>query len=214
MPTNIVAASILSLQIVLPAFNQFAEKAGLDIQLPLEEKRVTRSYVGKKSASLMATFDQRHQFNWFSVHGNTFQGRIYYEDLEASAPRRSDSQSRELTKRPSLISTNEAKELGDRCLKNLGFDFRKIKAGAPHVGQYTYQDKPEDERALMPFFGIRWFPKGKKKPEWHDILVEMEVSGLTKKIVRFTPSPRADKAVAVDLRGFMTNRTENPRGSQ
>jgi len=99
-------------------------------------------------------------------------------------------------------------------LKNLGFDLKKIKAGPPRVGQFTYQENPEDDPMLVPLFGIRWFPKSVKKPEWHDRLVEVQVSGLTKKIVYFSASPAADVGVAIDLRQFMTNRTEKPHGSQ
>jgi len=51
----------------------------------------------------------------------------------------------------------------------------------------------------LPGYVIRFIKKGVKKPEWHDSHMEIEVSGLTKKITRFTASPQLFKAVSVDL---------------
>jgi len=211
--TNLVASGVLSLQLLLPAFNQFAERAALDMQLPLEERRITKSHVGKFSSSLMATFDDRHHFVWHSTERDVYKGRIYYTDRELNGSV-GPSKFRQLTNQPALISTNEARAIAEQCLKNLGFDLKKIKAGEPRVGQFTYQEKPTDQPMPVPLFGVRWFPKRIRKPEWHDILVEVEVSGRMKKIVYFSASPGADDGVAIDLRQFRTNRTEKPHGSQ
>lgn len=208
--TNLVASGVLSLQLLLPGFNHFAERAALDVQIPLEERRVTKSHVGKLSSSLMATFDDRHQFNWHSTEHDVYKGRIYYTDRELNGSI-GGLRFRQLTNQPALITTNEARAIAEQALKNLGFDLKKIKAGEPRVGQFTYQEKPGDVPMPVPLFGVRWFPKRIKKPDWHDILVELEVSGRTKKVVYFSASPAADSAVAVDLRQFMTNRTGNIR---
>lgn len=212
MPTNLVAATVLSLQLVLPAFDQFADRAELGLRLPLVEKRLTKSHVGRSSPSLMAIFDDRHQFNWNSSPTDTYKGSVGYYDNQNSVPRMERSKLPELAKQKSLLSTIEAKEIAEQGLKNLGYDLKKVKAGPPVVRQWTYDSqKPGEESVPLPAFGLRWFPKGKKNPHWSEVLVEMEVSGLTKKVTRFTASPAAVKAVAVDLRQFMTNRTDKPR---
>jgi len=211
--TNLVVTGALSLRLLMPAFNHVAERAHLDVQLPLGEGRVTKFYIGKGSPSLMATIDSHHQFNWHSTERDFYKGRIYYRDTEFNGSI-GPSGFRQLTNQVSIISTNEAKAIAERCLKDLGFDLKKIKASEPVVGQFTYQEKPGDIPMPVPLFGIRWFPKRVKNPEWHDRLVEIQVSGLTRKIVYLSASPAADTAVAIDLRQFMTNRTEMPHESQ
>ena len=83
------------------------------------------------------------------------------------------------------------------------------------VRRWTYDpQEPGEEQLLLPGFGLRWFPKGKKKPHWSELLVEIEVSGLSKKITRFEALHGAADVVAIDLRQFTTNRTEKPHGSK
>ena len=53
MDTNLI---LLSLQLVLPAFNNFAQKADLGIPLPLEQKQVTKTNTAKYGSSVMAIF--------------------------------------------------------------------------------------------------------------------------------------------------------------
>jgi len=208
--TNLLANGVLSLQLLLPAFNDFAERVGLDVRVPLEDRRVTKSHIGKSSSSLMVTFDDHHQFNWHSTERDLYKGRIYYLDTQLNGSVGA-ARFRQLTNQPTLISTNGARVIAEEAMKSLGFDLKKINAGEPRVGQFTYQDKPGDVPMPVPLFGIRWFPNGIKKPEWHDRLIEIQVSGLTKKIVYFSASPAADAAVTTDLRRFTTNRKEKAR---
>jgi hypothetical protein len=86
MPTNLLASTTLSLQLVLPAFNHFAERIGVDASLPFEESRVTKSSVNRKKTAMMAVIDNRHQFNWDSLLDDNLKGRIYYYDLQESLP--------------------------------------------------------------------------------------------------------------------------------
>jgi hypothetical protein len=204
MPTNALSASFLSLQLVLPAFNEFAARGGLDVELPLAERRVTKSHIGKLSPSVMAVLDHRHQFNWNSRTNSIYEGHIHYYDNSNSVTRMERQRLRELVQYQSVISTNEARQIAERFLTSLGYNLTRLRVGPPRVGHYTYQENPGDQPTPVPMFGVRWFPKGKEKPEWQDVLVEIEVSGLSKRIVRFTASPDAAKAVTIDLRRFKT----------
>jgi hypothetical protein len=201
MPTNLVTGFVLSAQLVLPAFNQFAERAGLDVTLPLEEKRITKSYVGRKNNSAMVTVDNRHHFVWHALENNTERGRIYYQDLKWRGADRK-LKLRQLVNQTALISTNDVRRIAEQCLTNLGVNFDKLEAGLPMVGQHTYQHTPEDAVLPVPFFGVRWFPKGIDKPQWHDLLVEVEISGLNRKITYFNASPAAGAALTFDLHPF------------
>jgi len=213
MATNAVAAIVLSAQLVLPAFNRFAERAVIDVRLPLEENRITKSHSGKLSPSLMVIFDHHHQFNWNSHREAPYIGEINYYDNKSSVARLEGPQLRELTKQKSVISTNEAREVAELCLKNLGFDLKKVKAGPPHVIQWMFDpEKPGAEQVPLPAYAVRWFPKGIKEPHWSQQLVQIEVSGLTKKVTSFSSLHGAAAAVAIDLRHFMTNRTEKIQG--
>lgn len=207
--TNLLTSGVLSVQLLLPAFNHFAERAGLEVELPLDEKRITKSHIGKASPSAMVTFDGRHQFNWHSIEKDARSGRIYYLDTQFNGSSGA-AVFRQVTNQQSKITINEARQIANGCLKNLGYDLTKINAGEPRVGQFTYKETPADEPMPIPLFGFRWFPSDITKPEWHDRLIEIQVSGITKKIVYFSASPASDKSVAVDLSQFSTNRAVKP----
>ncbi len=211
MDTNAIASAVLSLQLLMPAFNQFAQRAELDVSLPLEEARVTKTNASRTQPSFTAVFDHRHQFNWLSSIQDPHKGILSYYDLEQSRPFRQPGYTRELLAKRPLISTNEAKAIAERCLTNLSVNLKKMKARPPLVGQYVFQENAGDPSSPLPVFGVRWFKKGSNKPEWYDRLVEIEISGLTKKITRFSASPQALDGYSIDLRQFMTNRTEKIR---
>lgn len=215
MATNLIANGILSLQLLLPAFNEFADRAELGVRLPLDEKRVTKSYVSKNQIGpgAMAVFDGQHQFNWTSSTNSPWTGRFLYYDNSNSVARIDRSKLPELAKLKSVISTNEAREIAERCLKELGYDLKKVNAAPPIVHQWTYDPRqPGEDAVLLPAFGLRWLPEGATEPHWSQILLEMEVSGLSGKITRFEPRSGAAKASSIDLRKFTvaTNRTELP----
>ena len=75
MDTNIV---LLSLQLVLPAFNDFAQKAQLDVPLPLELSHATKTNVGRNNRGVLMVFDDRYQFNWSSSTGSW--GKVSFTD--------------------------------------------------------------------------------------------------------------------------------------
>jgi hypothetical protein len=207
MPANLITNGLLSLQLLLPVFNQFAERAGLDIALPLNDSRVTKSYVSKNKNALMVVFDGHYQFNWDSVPEDVLKGRILYYDNSNSVARLEGPRLADLTGRKSLISSNEASEIAERCLKKLGYDLGKAKADPPRVVQWMYGE----EKIPLPAYSVRWFPNGSKKPHWSELLVEVEVSGLTKRVTRIESLHGATSATVVDIRKFMTNRTDKAR---
>jgi len=209
MATNVIAVSALSLQLLLPAFNDFAQRAGLDMRLPLNEKRVTKSVAGKNQPSFMAVFDGHHQFNWHSEPDAIHRGRLSYYDNSNSISRLDGPKRRDLAGRVSLISTNEALAIALACLKNLGYDLAKLDATPPRVKQFTFlEEKRDAEPQPLPAFIIEWNKKIKdgEEPHWSDLLIDVEVSGLTKKVTMLTSFRAAAPATGVDLRQFGTNR--------
>lgn len=211
MVTNALATAALTVKLVLPAFSDFAEKAQLDIPLPITEAHITKSYLSKGQPGVMIIVDGRHQFNWHSwvndkslgMKAQLLVGGINYYNNSNALSRLAGKRAvlRALSEQQSLITTNEAREIALNFLKRAGYDLSKAKTkvGPPWVIQATYQDDPLDPPVPLPGYVIRFIKKGVKKPEWHDSHMEIEVSGLTKKITRFTTSPFLFKAVSVDL---------------
>ena len=211
MATNALAVAALTVKLVLPAFTDFAKKAEIDLPLPITETRITKSQLGKFGPTVMVIVDGRHQFNWHSwenakdlgMKAALHMGRIAYFDNSNALSRLMGKRTvlRELTEKQSLITTNEAREIALNFLTRAGYDLRKAKTklDPPRVMQATYQDDPSQPVVPLPGYVIRFIKKGVKKAEWHDNHMEIEVSGLTKRITRFTASPQLFKAVSVDL---------------
>jgi hypothetical protein len=187
MVTNVLNAAALTVQLVLPAFSDFSQKAGLDLSLPFSEQRVTKSYVSKNSPAVMATIDAQHQFNWRSYDGGGKRGVVNYYDNSNSLSRLQGERLLQLTERKSLITTNEAREIAYRFLRRAGYDLGKLRVGEPVVVQWTYKDERTDAPPkLLPGYDVRFIPGGIKKAHWSDVLLEIEVSGLMKRVTRFT----------------------------
>jgi hypothetical protein len=212
MATNALAVAALTVKLVLPAFTDFAQKAEIDLPLQITETRITKSKLGKFGPTVMVIVDGRHQFNWHSwendkglgMKADLLMGSIHYYDNSNALSRLAGKRAvlRALTEKQSLITTNEAREIALSFLAREGYDLRKAKLDPPRVIQATYQDDASQPVVPLPGYIIRFIKKGVKKPEWHDSHMEIEVSGLTKKITRFSPSPFVYKAAAVDLRSF------------
>ena len=75
----------------------------------------------------------------------------------------------------------------------------------------------EKASILLPAFDVRWIRAGVDKPEWYDLLLRVEVSGVTKRISQFSPTSETSAARAFDLRSFATNSVPvaaGPRGQR
>ena len=152
MPSNTLAVAALTIKLVLPAFSDFAQKAELDLALPITEARITKSFVSKTQPMLMVIADGRHQFNWHSwvndkslgMKANLMVGSIHYYDISNALSRLAGKRAvlRALTEKQSLITTNEAREIALRFLEDARYDLRKAKLNPPRVIQATYQDDP------------------------------------------------------------------------
>ena len=134
-------------------------------------------------------------------------GRIYYDD-HSNAVSRLQGKTKlllALAEKQSLITTNEARDIALNFLRRNGYDLRKskTKVGSPWVRQARYRlEDPLEPPMPLPAYSVIFVKKGVKQPEWNHVLMEIEVSGLTKKITRFTSSPFLFKAVSVDLTKF------------
>ena len=205
MPTNALVVTALTVKLVLPAFSDFAEKAELDLPLPITEARITKSFVNKTRPAVSVTVDGRHYFSWHSrvddkrvgMKVDLMKGRISYSDNS----NRLATMPGKLAKKQSLVTTNEAREIALSFLKRAGYDLSKadIEVGPPEVTQATYLSDPRGSLMPMPGYRIGFTKKGMEKRDRPLSLMEIEVSGLTKKITRFSSSPWAFKAVSVDL---------------
>jgi len=216
MATNALAVAALTVRLVLPAFSDFAEKAELDLPLPITESRVTKSFVSKTQPTVMVVVDGRHQFNWRSwvedktigMAAQLYVGAINYYDNSNSITSLPDGSAPliSLSGKKSLITTNEAREIALSFLKRADYDLSKgrVRVDPPRVKPWRYTPNDPQQRPLpLPAFDVEFIRAGVKKPEWFDVLLDVEVSGLTKKkITRFTSSPELFEAVSVDLRKF------------
>ena len=125
---------------MLPAFSDFAEKAELDLPLPITQARITESFVSKRSPAVSITVDGRHYFHWRSHVEDLMKGRISYADQS----NRLASMPGKLARKESLITTNEAREIGLGFLKRAGYDLSKtgVEMAPPEVTQATYLSDP------------------------------------------------------------------------
>jgi len=180
MDTNVI---LLSLQLVLPAFNDFAEKAQLDVKLPLEMARATKSNVGKNNRGVLMVFDQRYQFNWHSSTGSW--GSINFYDRKFSTPWVDREKMLPwLVKQKSLIGTNEAILIASNCLHRLGFDRPEWVSLPPTITQFTFSPDLKTPHLPLPLFSVRWFPR--TPHEGLDAYAfEIQVSGLDRRIIGF-----------------------------
>ena len=82
-----------------------------------------------------------------------------------------------------------------------GYDLSKagIELSPPEVTQATYLSDPRGPLMPMPGYRIKFTKKGMEKRNRPPTLIEIEVSGLTKKITGFTSSPDVFEAVSVDI---------------
>ena len=180
MDTNIV---LLSLQLVLPAFNEFAQKAQLGLALPLELPRATKTNVGKNNRGVLMVFDDRYQFNWHSMTGHW--GSISFYDRKFSSPWIDrDKMIPWLVTQKSLIGTNEAVQIASNCLHRLGFDRTNWVVFPPVVTQYSFSPDAITPQQPLPLYSARWFPPN--PPEGVDgYAFEIQVSGLDRSITCF-----------------------------
>jgi len=109
-----------------------------------------------------------------------------------------------LARKESLITTNEAREIGLGFLKRAGHDLSKagIEVGPPKVTQATYLSGPQGPRMPMPGYRISFTKKGMEMRNRPPTLMEIEISGLTRKITAFSSSREVFEAVSVDLRNY------------
>lgn len=188
METNVV---FLSLQLLLPIFNEFAEKAELNVPLPLTEERVTKSRIGRSyNSGTLLVFDNRYQFNWNCTITN-YWGRInsYTDKAVLASLTYEGAPDKEklmaLTKQKSLIDKNEALQIATRVLNRLGYSEKKQKLKPPSIAQHYYGVDEHGNARDLPFFQATWYPKHPPDGvESHAFRID--VSGLTKKVTGFS----------------------------
>lgn len=209
--TNIVLTA--TMQLILAAFNQFAENADLDISLPIREPDITQVKIREREYGwCFMVVGDRHRFNWTMIGDpSDMRGRISYDDRKYST-RHMDTEKflPPLTNSPSLITTNEARQIAEKCLQRLGYDQLDQFHTPPIVHHYNYRKSLEDPPKPVPFFGIRWLPKDTN--EFSVYVFEIEVSGLSKKVTRF--SQLTFEGTTIDLRQFMTNAPSDARAPE
>lgn len=203
--TNLLEAAVFSVQLLLPAFSDFARKLELDVPLPLSEHRITRSSTNRQN-SMMLTFDKRHQFNFNCFSLSNLIGDISYTDrkfAKSVLQERRDALT-DLASQASLIDEQGAFSVASNALHRIGYDFRALsKKKAPRTQQFVFTTNQGEARPL-PFFFVSWHPREELiiNPQF-DWAVEIQVSDLTKKITYFSQleGPRW----TLDLARYRTN---------
>jgi hypothetical protein len=190
MDTNLI---LLSLQLVLPAFNNFAQKADLGIPLPLEQKQVTKTNTAKYGSSVMAIFEGRYRFLWHTITNTptNLLGSINYEDHQASLARMDRPKMFPLlAAKKSLIDTNGALLIASNCMWRLGYYNTNWFRVPPIVKQYAWSENPDNSSiplTPLPYFSVVWSPI---RPFGfiegiEEYAFKLEVSGLDSRIVSF-----------------------------
>lgn len=191
MDTNI---ALLSLQLVLPAFNDFAERAKLDVPLPLVTQRATESHVSAYSPAVMIKFDKRYRFVWDTITNTETKlfGRIRFEDQQQNIARMDRAKAfPALSAQTSLIDTNEAVLIASNCLVRLGYYNTNWFKTPPVVKQYAwsedlYEADPKMPLKPLPYFNVFWppiTPSGLDASFGDDFMFKIQISGLTKEVV-------------------------------
>ena len=218
MDTNTIH---LSLQLVLPVFNEFAERAKLDVPLPLVTQRVTKFHNAKYSSTMMMTFDNQYRFVWRTMT-NTEKlliGTVTFDDHQQNVTRMDREKMYPiLFHEKSLIGTNEAVLIASNCLVRLGYYNTNYFKTPPVVRQYAwsedlYDANPKQPLKPLPYFDVFWppvTPSGLDASFGDDYAFRIQVSGLSKKVVVFsrlmtTPVAESQSASSVEqLRMFET----------
>lgn len=186
MPTNITAAAVLSIPLMLPVFQDIAQKSELDLGKPLKAYRITEQRFSSDSSTVHMNFGDRFMFSWFAPHKTPFFGHVTFGDgahhpgsryLRESLP--------DYVNRPSLLTTNQALGVAERALQRLGLASRMATMRPPESEQYYWGD-PAKEGKPLPFFKFTWYPQktsdGLPPQESWDGKITVHVSGLNKRI--------------------------------
>jgi hypothetical protein len=187
MATNLIAEALLTVGLVLPAFNDFARKADLDLAVPLDERRVTWSKVFRLSPGVIVRVDGRHHFNW--VGESAYTGRVSeYMDLHFATPHLMEKQKEmeALAAKPSKFGTNQALQIGEKLLQQLGWKKEAVGLGSPHVIQFAFVPTPDAPPRPLPLFIITWPATNLPSYIEDRTGLEMEISGLTGKMTRLS----------------------------
>jgi hypothetical protein len=192
------------MQLVLAAANQFAERAELDVHLPITERDITQAKIRERANGwCFLVVDDRHRFNWsFDGDPSAMRGRLEYDDLKYSTVYMDREEFLpSLTNTPSLITTNEALTIAQQCLERLSYQHNSEIRLPPVVAQYTHQTSEEQIPNPVPLYGIRWLSR--EDEAWAPFIFQIQVSGITKKVTSFNQLTFKD--AIIDLKQFATN---------
>lgn len=195
MPTNITAAAVLSIPLMLPIFQDVAKKCELDVGKPLKEYRITERLFSDVSSTVHLTFEDRFMFSWFAPKESPLLGNVSYGDgahlpgsrhLRGSLP--------DYVDRRSLLTTNQALRVAETALLRLSLATRMATMQPPEREQYYWGDPAKDGKPL-PFFKFTWYPQktsdGLPPQESWDGNITVHVSGLNKRVSGMSFGPCA-----------------------
>jgi hypothetical protein len=177
VPTNTLAFREWALDAMLAQANVLNERWQLALRKPLTSDDVTRfSALPKIDGPEGAiTIGDRFTVGFNNGRWTSFQDKTFcWENLDSDIPRQ-----KQLIKQASLITKSTASAIARESLRAVGIDEQKLKVTLPpEVSQYEYEDK-DGKNLPLPLFKIQW----KAGKEFASL--QMEVSGITKKVVAY-----------------------------
>ena len=179
--TNTPAFEEYGLNFMLAQANEIREKWKLDIPKPLT---VTDVLFQLKATAFgldggLGTRDKR--FNWaFSRNAlDLFEDHKY----SPRSFRHHDDESARLTKIKSRITTKEAEAIAQDSLHKLGLTEKQLRLKEPPaVNQYTFEES-DGTIYPLPMFNVTWIVEGFEEDV--PLTVDMQVSGITKKVAKY-----------------------------
>lgn len=205
MATNVLFGTVLSLKLLLPYFDHFADSAELDAKPPFTEARVAKLFSFTNSPSVSVWLDGGHyRFFWLANITNHYMGRLSqftdWKDSRASLDPEKDLEP--LLKVPSLITEREALAIARRFLRRHGYDEDKLGVYPPEVRQIEFLNVDTGRAGKLPFFAVRFLPRFAPGgiDESLRLGIKMEISGITKCVVNFNQGFVRNEQI--DLRTF------------
>jgi hypothetical protein len=180
--TLILAAS-LSVQQVLPKFEDFCNKAELEIDYPLTEQMLTKQVVNEKYEQVLVRVQEKYVLKYLRGRVKSFTD--LRENIAVRLTRLDPHDMQGWSEQPCLIDEAEASEIAKRIFRRLGFDEKDFDPVEVH--RYRWQPSPADPDHVLwlPVFMVKWYEQGHPRDQALPPHVQMDISGTTKKLAYY-----------------------------
>jgi hypothetical protein len=179
----LILAASLSLEQVLPKFEDFCTKAELEIAHPLTEQMLTKQAVNEKHDQVVVRVQDRYVLKYLLGRVKSFTD--LHENVAVRLTRLDPEDMKRWSEQPCLLDEATAGEIAKRIFERLGFDEKEF--DPPEVHHFRWQPSPADPENVLwlPVFMAKWYQKGESRDQALPPHVEMDISCATKKLVYY-----------------------------